>query len=115
MQTGASFVRPMTLSEIFRNALVLYRRHFGPLVAITLVYSLLYYPLQALIQLVLPETFNEIANLLIAPLLNFAYAATVVATSNAVLGRPVKVFDAYRRVLTGRIALILLVFVLPFQ
>lgn len=110
-----NFVRPMTLREIFRGSFVLYRRHFWTFLAITLVYTLLYYPLNTLINWTVPESGEELANILISPILNFAYAATVIAASNAALGRPVKLLDSYRRVLTPRILLIMVVFGLPFQ
>lgn len=109
-----NFVRPMTLREILRGSLALYRRHFWTFLAITLVYILLYYPLSSLIHYTVPEGGADLANLVIAPILNFAYAATVVAASNATLGRPVRMLDAYRRVLTPRILVIMLVFSLPF-
>lgn len=110
-----NFVRPMTLREIFANAFTLYARHFKTFFSITLLYLALQYILQGIIYWTLNDSTQDLAYILIQPLLSLAYAATVIATSNAVLGRPVRMADAYRRVFIPRILLLMVIFTAPFQ
>ena len=110
-----NFVRPMRLREIFANALTLYARHLKTFIAITLLYLAFQYILQGIIRWKLSDAAQGTAYIIIQPLLSLAYAATVIAASNAVLGRPVRVIQAYRRVIIPRILLIMLIFSLPFQ
>ncbi len=122
--TTPHYVRAMGTSEIFRSAFELYRRNFRQFLLMNLT-AVAAYLIINLLDDVLIGNLNAseragIANLLalcLSAFLTFVnlaviyavLAATMVATSNAVLGRPISVRGAYRRILSpillGRIFL----------
>ncbi len=105
-----SYVRPMGIIEMFRSVFELYRQHFFQLIlvnAIIIIPSLfsnmaLFLGLQAdsiALQCVLPSIFFIFTFIAIY----FGLAATTVAASNAVLGRPVSARGAFQRVFSAQL------------
>ena len=116
--TAPHYVRAMGTFEIFRSAFELYRRNFRQffLMNVTAVAAYLIINLlnAVLIYNLNPGGGAESVNLpalclgALLPFVNLAVlyvvlAATLVATSNAVLGRPISVRGAYRRILSAQL------------
>ena len=109
---SASYVRPMTTSEVYAAAFELYRRCFRPLLAINFIYTVLVIVLNYLNRpgvLRLGPTLAILTELVQI----YIYAVVVIAASNAVLGRPVRVAPAFQRAAAPRALAKMLVFALP--
>ena len=110
---SASYVRPMTISEIYTAAFRLYGRHYRPLLVINFIYTVLVLALNYFNRPAAGTSLGFLLAVMTELVQVYIYAVMVVAASNAVLARPVRVGPAFRRPASPPVLAKLLIFSLP--
>lgn len=114
LEESQNYVRPMSARALFAAAWALYRRFFGRLFAINLFFVAATLAAQMLsLPPVMGISLQGIFNWAVLVVQMFVIAATVIATSNSVVGRPVKVLGSFQRALAPGYIIELLILSIP--
>jgi len=103
----SSYVRPMNTRELFGSAFRLYRKHFFGIFFINLISALMLSLLVIITSFVvylkggyINENNGILTTVLVGTAQIIASAPTLIAVSNAILGRPINLRNIYLRVLS---------------